>query len=115
MKNFDKWNRERKSIETSKGIIFYHTREIWWCSLGINVGFEEDGTGKNFDRPVLILRGISRNTCIVVPLTTSKEQHKMRIDVGLVNGKVAKALISQIKVIDTKRLIRKVGSLNERF
>ena len=24
---------------------FYKPKEVWWCNLGINVGFEQDGSG----------------------------------------------------------------------
>ena len=53
-KDFDGWNSNKKQIHDHSAAPFYHKREIWWCSLGINVGFEQDGTGANYDRPVLI-------------------------------------------------------------
>lgn len=113
MKDFDSWNDKKKKIETSSVSKFYNTREIWWCSLGINVGYEQDGMGKDYQRPVLILKGISKNTCIVIPLTTSDNEHSLRFPIGMVGGKNASALLSQIKVIDTKRLVNKVGYLEK--
>ena len=89
-------------------------RELWWCSLGVNVGFEQDGSGTEDSRPVLILTGLSKETCIVIPLTTSTSKHKLRPAIGLVEEKEAHALLSQIKVIDTKRLIRKIGQLDKK-
>lgn len=78
----------------------------------MNVGFEQDGTGEEFERPVLILAAMSRNTCYVVPLTTSPKKHKHRIPIGVVDGKSASALISQIRLIDTKRLVNKIELLD---
>ena len=112
MKDFDKWNSKKKKIDTYKFVNFYHSRDIWWCSLGVNVGFEQDGKGKNYRRPVLIVRGLSKETCIIVPLTTSTFEHKYKIDIGIVNGKKCKAHISQIRVIDTKRFVNKIGELD---
>ena len=91
----------------------YGTREIWWASLGLNIGFEQDGTGSDFDRPILILRGLSRQVCIVIPLTTSKKRDRFYIDAGLVDEKPAAAIISQLRLIDTRRLVEKVGMLDK--
>ncbi|PJF32835.1 MAG: hypothetical protein CUN57_03820, partial [Phototrophicales bacterium] len=60
-KDFDNWNVKKKSIHTDDKAPFCHEREVWWCSLGVNVGFEQDGTGKNYDRPVVILRSFNKN------------------------------------------------------
>jgi mRNA-degrading endonuclease toxin of MazEF toxin-antitoxin module len=108
-KDFDNWNKRKKDIHNNGESKLYHTRELWWCSLGVNVGSEQDGTGKDYERPVLIYKGLSKQTCIVLPLTSSKEVHKMRIPIGKVDEVNASAILSQIKVIDTKRLINKLG------
>jgi mRNA interferase MazF len=93
--------------------LYYYPREVWWCALGVNIGSEEDGTGINFDRPVLILKKLSPDTCLVVPLTTSKHEHKLRPLVGSVDGKIARALLTQVRVVDTKRLLRKIDTINK--
>ena len=113
IKDFDSWNMQKKAIHNSGKNKFYHPRDIWWCSLGINIGFEQDGTKEEKSRPVLILKGLSKNTCLVIPLTTSAEQHPMRIFLGVVDNKKASAIISQMRVVDTKRLFRKIGILNK--
>jgi len=103
-KDFDKWNIKKKNLHDQQTKIFYHEREIWWCALGVNIGFEQDGSGEEYRRPILILKGFSAQTCLVVPLTTSPQKHKFRPSIGIVDGEEAKALVSQIRVIDTKRL-----------
>ena len=112
-KNFDDWNEQKKGVDERQDAPFCHEREMWWCALGVNVGFEQDGSGRQHDRPVLILKGLSAQTCVVVPLTTSKHEHPLRPSVGIVEGKQARALLSQIRVIDTKRLIRKIEHLEQ--
>ena len=114
-KDFDTWNENKKLIHTKNENKLYRSREIWWCSLGVNVGFEQDGDDTKHERPVLILKGLSRNTCLVIPLTTSLNRHKMRIHLGLVDGKQASALLSQIRVIDTKRLINRIAVINPKL
>ncbi|MGP8322150.1 MAG: type II toxin-antitoxin system PemK/MazF family toxin [Methanosarcinaceae archaeon] len=112
-KNFDEWNIQKKEIHNSGINKFYRDREIWWCDLGINIGFEQDGTREEKSRPVLILKGLSRNTCLIMPLTTSSERHPMRIFLGKIVNRNASAIISQIRVIDTKRLFKKINVLDK--
>ena len=66
-------------------------------------------SGEEFFR----LKGLSKETCLIIPLTTSKNVHKLRPSIGLVENKEACVLLSQMKVIDTKRLVRKIGSLDK--
>jgi mRNA interferase MazF len=113
VKEFDNWNSKKKEINENGENKYYHPRDIWWCKLGLNIGFEQDGKDEEFQRPVLIIFGFGKNTCIVVPLTTSDQIHKYRIPIGLVDGKEAKAIISQIKVVDTKRFVEKIDVLDK--
>lgn len=112
-KDFDRWNLKKKDIQAQKTNVFYHAREIWWCSLGVNIGSEQDGSGEEYYRPVLVLKGFSKQTCLVVPLTASIQNHPLRPSIGVVEDKKAHALISQMRVIDTKRLVRKMGYLDK--
>jgi hypothetical protein len=55
-KDFWKWHSKKEEIDEKDTRIFFHEREIWFAHLGANVGFEQDGKGENFGRPVLIFR-----------------------------------------------------------
>ena len=111
-KDFDKWNTNKKNIHSKDALYFYHEREIWWCSLGINVGFEQDGTGKNFDRPVIVIRGFNKNTFFGVGLTGKKKSGKYYFYLGKINEQNATAVLSQVRLFDTKRLVRKISTLD---
>lgn len=113
-KDFDSWNKRKKEIDGLEDYLpLYHERQIRWCRLGVNVGFEQDGTGKGFSRPVLIMKGLSRNVCVIVPLTTTIKDNKYYMPVGIVDGKKAAAIISQIRLIDTKRLYKQISTLDK--
>ena len=112
MKNFDDWNNLKKNIDGGKRKL-YKARDIWWCSLGTNVGFEQDGTGKDYERPVVVLRGFSKDVCLVVPLTTSAKKNKYHVVLGEVGGKSAAAIISQVRLVDVRRFIDKIGMLDK--
>jgi mRNA interferase MazF len=114
-KDFDGWNIKKKAIDSNLPGIFCHSREIWWCSLGINIGFEQDGTGEYFDRPVVVMRAFSRNVFWGVALTSREKSGIFYFPIGLLEGRKAYAILSQIRLIDTKRLIRKGGILDEKI
>ena len=111
-KRFDEWNEEKKRAHMENPRL-YTVREIWWCRLGVNIGSEQDGRGDEFLRPIVILRGFGHDACLVIPLTASAREHPLRISVGIVDGREARANISQIRVVDTRRLIEKVGFLDK--
>jgi mRNA-degrading endonuclease toxin of MazEF toxin-antitoxin module len=110
-KDFDRWNELKKHANSGEILPFYHARKLWWAHLGVNVGYEQDGTGPSYERPVLIIRGLSPYVCLVMPPTTSKKRDRFYITAGVVEGKHAAAIVSQIRLIDTRRLINKVGTL----
>jgi mRNA interferase MazF len=113
-KEFDRWNELKKQTEAQDDyVLLYHARQIRWCRLGANVGFEQDGTGKDFSRPVLIMKGFSRRVCLVVPLTTSTKKNPYHVSVGVVGGRPAFAIISQVRLIDTRRLDTLIETLNK--
>ena len=111
-KEFDKWNKVKKETHAEKSRL-YTVREVWWCRFGINIGTEQDGSGEWFVRPCVILRGFGPDACLVVPLTTSAREHPLRVYAGYVDGCEARANISQIRVVDTRRLERKIGFLDK--
>ena len=114
-KEFDPWNEIKKKTDAQSDYLpLYHERQVRWCRLGVNVGFEQDGTGEGYSRPVLILKGFSRRACLVVPLTTSHKKSLYHVPVGTVDGREAFAIISQIRLVDTRRLYLLVGTLDKK-
>ncbi|OGN03390.1 MAG: hypothetical protein A2651_03555 [Candidatus Yanofskybacteria bacterium RIFCSPHIGHO2_01_FULL_42_12] len=112
-KDFKKWHGIKENLDGRKSEVFFHEREIWWCSLGVNIGFEQDGTGKDFQRPVVIIKKFNLDACLAVPLTTTKKKGEYYFKAGEVDGRDATAVLSQVRFIDRKRLANKVGVLEE--
>ncbi len=110
-KDFDTWNEVKKKTEAEQPRL-YTVREIWWCRFGVNIGTEQDGKGEWYVRPCVILRGFGPSACLVVPLTTSPRKHVLRISMGKINGEKANANLSQIRVVDARRLEEKIGFLD---
>ncbi len=109
-KDFDRWNKVKKSVNQRLKTPFCNAREIWWCSLGLNVGSEEDGKNDLFERPVLILKTLSKETSRIVPLTTRLREDMNNVIIVLPKGKRTVKL-SQIRTISNKRLTRKIHRL----
>ena len=55
MKDFYAWNEKKICLDQSKKYRHPREQEIWWCSIGLNVGTEIYGKGEDFARPVLII------------------------------------------------------------
>jgi len=113
MKDFDQWNKLKKNInDLEKPKDFYfHEREIWWCSLGVNIGYEQDGKHDEFERPVLILRKFNRDIALIVPLTTKIKDNKYNFQFKHDNTMFS-VLLSQMRLISAKRLTRKIRKIN---
>lgn len=103
---FDEWNERKKYLHTEGKNVYFYEREVWWCSLGMNIGYEATGKGDKYIRPVVILRKFNKDTALVVPLTTSAKSGKyyFSVKVGKEGGK---ANLSQIRLIDVRRLLNK--------
>ncbi len=114
-KDFDAWNEKKKEIHGKGESRYYRAREVWWCSLGVNVGFEQDGTGNNGERPVLILKAFSRQVCLVLPLTSSTKENAYHVALGEIEGRQAFAIMSQLRLIDTRRLINRIHIVDEQL
>ena len=113
MEEFDKWNSVKKNI-TTKNIFTFKVREIYWLKLGKNIGFETDGKGEEFLRPVLVFRKFSKDSLLGIPLTTSIKDDMFHYKFTIKsNQKINYANLSQIKLFDAKRLDHKLGSIDK--
>ena len=111
-KDFDEWNNKKTEIDHANNRAFYHEREVWWCSTGLNVGFEQDGKGENFSRPVLIVKGFNKNVFLSVPLTIKAKEGKYYYSIDLEDGIPRKIILSQIRLLDSKRLQEKIVTIH---
>jgi mRNA interferase MazF len=111
-KEYDNWNKLKKDLSTKKSKIFFHEREVWYCSLGKNIGYEEDGKNELFERPVLIIRKFNNEIFLAIPLTSSKKDNEYYHHYEL-GGKTYAGILSQIRLLDGRRLSRKIGMIKE--
>lgn len=112
-KDFDKWCALKKKIDAKKRQIFFNEREIWWCHMGVNVGYEQNGKGNRYARPILILKKHTSKVFVSVPLSTKIKPNNHFYQKFTFQGKEQSAIIMQIKLMDSKRLISRIGYLSE--
>src|SRR3990167_9148063 len=111
-KDFDVWNKNKKQIhERYTTDVYFYEREIWWCSLGANVGYEQDGTGEAFERPIVIIKKYNPQIFLAVPLSTTVKRGKYYASLGLVDGRDAVAILSQLRLLACNRLTTRLGIL----
>lgn len=89
--------------------------QVWWCMVGENIGYEVDGKGEKFLRPVLIAKKYGRDTFLGLPLTSKIKEpapyyYILPEELGL--GTI---LLSQGRSYDTARLVRKINTISKRL
>ena len=111
-KDFLGWCELKAKINEHYKTPTFQEREIWWCSIGTNIGHEEDGKGLYYRRPVLIIRKFNRRIFWGIPLTTQiKEKHYYhRI---AFKEQEQCVMLSQLRLWESKRLNRKMGKLDQ--
>jgi mRNA interferase MazF len=113
-KDFEKWHREKKIIDRKNPRVLFAEREVWICSLGANVGSEQDGKGSHFVRPVVIFKKFNRDVFWGIPMTHSQKSGKLYFDLTEELGGFA--ILSQIRLFDAKRLQYRLNWINlDRF
>src|ERR1035437_6176144 len=111
-KDHDGWDKYSRKLEDSKNIPFFKEREVWWVSVGVNIGYEEDGKGEEYSRPTLVLKKLGKYTFIGIPLSTSKRIGRLYYHFRFTKEIESAALLGHIRSFDSKRLIKKYGSVN---
>lgn len=111
-KDFDSWNKKKKELHlASHEPPFFKERDVWWTSIGINIGFEEDGKHAKFIRPVLVLRKFNRFLFFGVPLSTKLKDNPYYLPITI-KGQTVSILISQARTFSSRRMQDKLAELD---
>lgn len=111
LKKFHDWHLIKHELHHKEGpSVFFKEREIWWCCVGYNIGWEINGKNADFSRPILVVRKFGLDSFLGLPLTsTTKEDYFHYKLEAVVTGKEGSVVLSQIRHLDAKRLVRKMG------
>jgi len=109
---YDEWNEQKKKFADTDKKVFFKEGEIWWCSLGMNLGEEVYGKGKLFRRPVLVLRKVTGSSCVVLPTTSQKKSGSWYQKIN-VDGVERHVMMHQGRFITTKRFESRVSLMSK--
>ncbi len=115
LESFEIWNKKKQEMHFGKPTrSFPKIRDVWIASVGKNIGYEQNGKGSDFLRPVLIIKKFNRNMVWVVPLTSMQKSLDFYYNYVDNNSNQVAAVLAQLKLLSTKRLYRKSYVLKEK-
>jgi len=113
IKDFVNWLKLKSDVHFEYHRPAFRERDIWWCKLGENIGDEGNGKSRLFSRPVLVVKKFNKNIFLGVPLSKQiKPDNKYYFTFNLHQEKRS-ALISQIRILDAKRINDKIGRISK--
>jgi hypothetical protein len=113
---FNKWNKIKQRVHVSeKRVFFPHESEVWMCTFGKNIGYEQNGSGENFSRPVLIVKKFNSHMFWVAPLSTKQKNLDFYFNFTDPERNEVSVILAQLRLISAKRLSRKMYELDPSY
>lgn len=109
-KRFVEWIGLKEKLHFGNSAPRISEGDIWWCGLGENVGIEINGKSSRFSRPVLIMKKLSHQGFMGIPLTSREKTGSWYAKFEFL-GKDEYAAVCQARVISSSRLYSKMGQI----
>ena len=93
MKQFDKWNKVKQKTELISKRVYFKERDIFWARIGENIGYEQNGKGDEFQRPILIIKKYTNDVFLGVPLSTTLREGNFYFQFSFMKNKKSTALL----------------------
>ena len=107
-KKLTAWNSVKQALHQQQRIVRIKEGEIWWCSIGENIGTEINGKGNRFSRPILIYRKLGSFQFLGIPLTSQEKNGSWYVNFRF-QGKEQYASLNQIRTESIYRLQERMG------
>lgn len=101
--DLDIWNEQKKKLQGTLKLPTFKQWEIWWCSIGKNVGREVYGKWTSFARPVYIFKKVSKEMFLGIPLTSQEKTGSWWYKIET-HDKTRYAVLPQIRLLSANRL-----------
>ena len=111
--NLEKWNTLKQITETSNKKVYFKERDIFWLKVGENIGFEQNGKGDKFQRPVLVVKRYTNDMFLGIPLSTTLRDGSFFFQFSFKEDEISTALLVQQRLFSSKRCIKKIGKINQ--
>jgi len=105
------WCKLKVALWDKQDKVVFKQGDVWWCSLGMNIGEEMFGKGDKFTRPVLVFRKFTSNSFLGLPLTKQEKQGSWYVEITI-HGERNLVMLNQARVLDKKRLTNRIGALD---
>jgi mRNA interferase MazF len=107
---FNSWNELKKGINATSPLFenFPKKGEVWIVALGKNIGAEQEGTGANFTRPVLVVKKFNNDMFWCLPLSTKQKDINFYFNFTDPNNQNVAVILPQMKLLSIKRFQRKL-------
>lgn len=112
LKSYLNWLYHKVNISEKEYVSQIKEGEVYWCAIGENIGSEENGKGSDFCRPVLVFKKFNNQIFWGLPMSTKNKESKYYVKVTLKNI-IQSVMISQLRILDTKRLDKKIGYISK--
>ena len=113
IKRFLEWiGLKEKLHNTESDPPLVKERDLWWVSIGENVGSEMNGKSSLFSRPAVVLKKLSRGFFLVAPTTSVKHEGTWYVMMRQ-EGKMMFVCLHQTRTIDYRRLSTRMGVVDE--
>lgn len=113
IKSIQEWFKLKISLLKKESKVIFKQGDIWWCSLGMNIGEEMFGKGKKFTRPVLVFRKFTNNSFLGLPITKQEKQGSWYVEITIHSEK-RWIMLNQARIFDKKRLTNRIGVLGDK-
>ena len=112
IKRFLGWMRLKEKLHRSVAIPpLVKESELWWASLGENVGSEINGKDKLFSRPVVIIKKLTHSFYLIAPSTSQPHLGTWYVPVTFSEKKMFVCL-HQTRTLEYRRLSTRIGQLD---
>ena len=107
------WLQMMVMLQDKKLAPSFKEGEIWWCNIGMNIGREIFGKGRGFSRPVIVFKKIGQDCFLGIPVTKQLKEGSWYVPI-FHSGIEQRAILSQVRVFDKKRLLKSMGTLSHK-
>jgi mRNA interferase MazF len=106
------WWRASVALRNKKSKPMFKEGEIWWCSIGMNIGAEIFGKGATFTRPVIIFKKFNSDLFLGIPLTSQQKSGPWYLPIHCADIDSC-VILNQARSFDAKRLMGRMATLTD--
>ncbi|MFA5021351.1 MAG: type II toxin-antitoxin system PemK/MazF family toxin [Patescibacteria group bacterium] len=110
---FVSWTKLKIKEHIKEREFYFYEKQVWWASLGQNIGREQNGKNSNFERPILVFKKFNEDTLWAIS-ASSKIKIGKYYEIFHLGEKEFSLNLSQLRLISSKRLLRLSGEISKK-